>query len=606
MQSCPNCNAELTSPSMLCPECGGSLAPPEKGKTDELRHPWARKLLWIMIALLLLIGSLASSAYLGLHSGERDREATRQAIVEKHYQNGVQALNEGQYELARANFQYVLKLEAAHALSQQGLAESDSRLAAKPTPTSAAQQSLAEQRQEQLAELWAQATTAYEAEDWPSAASTLTQLRALDEEYRPAEVEELLFTNLYNAGEAYLAAENLEQGIFYLDQAIALRPLEADLVNRRNLAARYLAALGFWGVDWEEAIDAFAALYAVTPKYKDVYSRLYRAHVAYGDQLAGEGEFCPAEIAYSEALRLVKDAGLEAKRATAAQTCLLATPAPREGAQPVLTPQAIPGFTVGRLAYPIYASTRGTYDLYALYANGRILPVAQNADHPWWEKSTGRVIYRDRTSSTISMVLPEEGIPQQLTSPDGRAWPTLSPDGQRMAYAAQNANGVWTIYLVNTYTASQPQILAAGWSPAWSATGQLAYTGCETGEEECGIIVDNPDDDQPGIRLTSSVNDTAASWSPAGDLLAYMTNITGNWDVMLLNPGGGVSQFTYETSDEGLPAWAPDGSGVAFVSNRGGTWAIYVADTLGKNVRRILDLGGEMPAWDDQRLSWSP
>ncbi len=606
MQLCPSCGAELTSASLPCPECGNSLASPKEEKPDELRHPWVRQLLWITIALLLLIGSLASSAYLGLHSGERDREATRQAVVEKHYQNGVQALNAGQYELARANFQYVLKLEAAHALSQQGLAESNSRLAAKPTPTSAAQQSLAEQQAEQLAQLWTQAATAYQAEEWSPAASTLTQLRALDAEYRPAEVEELLFTSLYNAGKSYLEADNLEQGIFYLDQAIALRPLEADLVNRRNLAARYLAALGFWGVDWEEAIAAFADLCAVTPNYKDVYSRLYRAHVAYGDQLAEEGEFCPAEIAYSEALRLVKDAELEAKRATAAQTCLLATPVPREGAQPVLTPQAIPGFTVGRLAYPIYASPRATYDLYALYANGRILPVAQNADHPWWEKNTGRLIYRDRTSDTISMVLPEEGIPQQLTSPDGRAWPTLSPDGQRMAYAAPNAQGVWTIYLANTYASEQPQALAPGWSPAWSATGQLAYTGCETGEEQCGIIIDNPDDDQPGTRLTNSRDDTAVSWSPAGNLLAYMTNITGNWDVMLLNPDGGVSQFTYETSDEGLPAWAPDGSGVAFVSNRGGTWAIYVADTQGKNVRRILDLGVEMPAWDDQRLSWSP
>ncbi|MEA3308646.1 MAG: zinc-ribbon domain-containing protein [Chloroflexota bacterium] len=606
MSFCPNCGAEIAPGSTLCSECGSSLLSTAPAEPTQLRHPWARPLLWLMLTLLLLIGSLASSAYFGLHYGERDRETALQAIVEEHYQNGVQALNAGKYELARANFQYVLKLEATHPLAQQGLAESDTRLAVQPTPTSAAQQSLVEQHEEQLAELWAQAAAAYKAAEWSPAASTLTQLRALDAEYRPAEIEELLFTSLYSAGKAYLEADNLEQGIFYLDQAIALRPLEADLVNRRNLAARYLAALGFWGVDWEEASAAFAELCAVAPNYKDVYSRLYRSHVAYGDQLSGEGEFCPAEIAYSEALRMVKDEGLETKRATAAQTCLLATPVPREGAQPVLTPQAIPGFTVGRLAYPIYDSTSGTYDIYALYANGRILPVAQNADHPWWEKGTGRVIYRDRTSSTISMVLPEEGIPQQLTSPDGRAWPILSPDGQRMAYAAQNAQGVWTIYLVNTYAGDQPQALAPGWSPAWSSTGQLAYTGCTAGEEQCGIIIDNPDDDQPGTRLTNSIGDTAVSWSPAGNLLAYMTNITGNWDVMLLNPGGGVSQFTYETSDEGLPAWAPDGSGVAFVSNRGGTWAIYVADTQGKNVRRILDLGVEMPAWDDQRLSWSP
>ncbi|HOS80607.1 MAG TPA: hypothetical protein PLJ24_10145, partial [Anaerolineae bacterium] len=129
-------------------------------------------------------------------------------------------------------------------------------------------------------------------------------------------------------------------------------------------------------------------------------------------------------------------------------------------------------------------------------------------------------------------------------------------------------------------------------------------TGCD--DTGCGIIVDNPDDDQPGTRLTASSDDTAASWAPGGNLLAYMTNVTGNWDIMLLNTSGGVAQLTYESSDEGLPVWAPDGSGVAFISNRDGKWALYIVDPEGKNPRRILDLGVEMPGWQHQRLSWAP
>jgi len=52
--------------------------------------------------------------------------------------------------------------------------------------------------------------------------------------------------------------------------------------------------------------------------------------------------------------------------------------------------------------------------------------------------------------------------------------------------------------------------------------------------------------------------------------------------------------------------WAPDGSGVAFISNRDGKWALYIVDPEGKNPRRILDLGAEMPGWQNQRLSWAP
>lgn len=596
---CPHCGTELANPGVLCPECGGTLNAP--GETSERSggRPWVRRLLWIALALLIFVASIGGSAYAGLHYGERDREDERLATIQQHYEDGLRALNDGEYERARAYFQYVLRLDPQHNMAQQGLEEANARLVVKPTPTSEAEQSLVE-------ELLEQATAAYDAEEWTTAASTLTQLRAVDPEYHKDEVEEMLFTSLYSAGMGFLEEDNLEQGIFYLDQAVALRPLDGEAVNQRNLAARYLSALGFWGVDWQQAIEEFESLYNVAPDYKDVFWRLYQAHLQYADFLYEQGEMCPAELQYAQALRFYSDAQVEEKRAEAAQTCLIATPVPMEGGQPVLTPQPIPGFSVGRLAYPVYNAETGLYDLYALYANGRILQVAQSADHPWWEWGTGRVIYRDRTADAIAMVLPEEGVPQRLTAPNGRAWPTLSPDGQRMAYAAQDANGVWTVYVVNTYGAGEPQMVAPGWSPAWGPTGLLAYTGCEADGESCGIVVDNPDDDVPGQRLTGSVNDTAVSWAPGGNLMAYMSNVTGNWDILLLGIEGGVTQFTYEASDEGLPVWAPDGSGVGFVSNRDGNWAIYVADPQGQNVRRIVDLGPEMPAWDNQRLSWSP
>mgnify|MGYP003732694819 FL=1 len=564
--------------------------------TDRPVH-LVRRLLIILLALAVFVAVVAASAYAGLYAGERDRQAARLEVIQTHYNAGLQALNDGRFERAAAEFQYVLQLDPQHALAKQGLAEARTRLAVQPTPTLEAVVSLSEQLLEQARASFAQ-------EDWVATARTLTQLRALDPDYNREMVEDMLFTSLYNAGIAFLEEDALEVGISNLDQAIALRPLDANAVNQRNLAARYLDALNYWGVDWEVCIERFTALYATNPDYKDVAQRLYQAYLAYADYLVTQGEMCPAELQYAQALRLYADPAVDQKRAEAAQICLVATPTPLDGLTPHLTPQPVPGFTYGRLAYPVYNSTSGSYDIYALYADGRILRAASGADQPWWELGTGRLAYRDKVAGGIKMVLPEEGIPLQLLAPLGQAWPTLAPDSRRVAYAAAT-DGEWAIYIANSDGSGEPRRLAAGWSPAWGAAGLLAYTGCDA-DGKCGIILDNPDDDQPGTRLTGSENDIAVSWAPAGNMLAYMTNVTGNWDIILLSPQGGVQQVTYDASDEGLPAWSPDGGRLAFVSNRDGNWAIYVMQLDGQNVQRILDLGAAMPGWENQRLTWAP
>ncbi len=603
MTPCPQCGHESEKPGMLCANCGSLLSPgadatpPAAVKRPLFKSSLWRILLVILVAVIVFVAIQMASAYAGLHYGELDREARRQEVIQEHYDAGLKDLNDGRYERAAAEFAYILQLDPENALAEQGAAEARARLVVKPTPTMEVVSSMTEQ-------LLGDAKNSYTAKDWVATARTLTQLRALDLNYEQAAVEEMLFTSLYNAGTAFLGEDRLEEGISYLDQAIALRPLNADVVDQRNLAARYLDALNYWGVDWPLCIEGFEALYATHPAYKDVAQRLYQAYLTYAEYYATQGEMCPAEIQYTQALRLFSDAQVDQKRATAAQTCLSATPAPLNGTGIQLTPQAVAGFTMGRLAYPIFNAETEMYDVYALYADGRILKVASGADQPWWERGTGRAIYRDRNSGGVGMVLPEEGVPMQLLTPGWQAWPTFSPDSLRIAYATADAAGVWSIYIANSNNSGEPALLASGWAPAWGASGALAYTGCDA--TACGIIVDTPDDGLPGTRLTSSEGDSAASWAPGGNMLAYMSNVAGNWDIFLLNPSGGVQQITADASNEGMPAWSPDGSRIAFVSDRGGSWAIYVMQTDGQNVQRILDLGISLPGWDNQRLSWAP
>ncbi len=560
-----------------------------------------RVLLWIMAFLALTTLGVGIGAYYGVHRGEREREQSRLAEAEQHYRSGLEQLDAGEYERAIAEFEYVLKINPNHPLAPQGIAEAEARIAAIPTPTLETYEIVA-------SDLYQKAQRHYQAEEWEDAVAVLTQLRVLDPVYEAEMVEEMLFTSLYNAGMALLDENRFEEGIFYLDQAVALRPLDEETLAQRSLAMQYMTALGYWGVDWEHCIDRFGQIYAIAPDYKDVFRRLYDAHVTYADAWYAQEEMCPAEEQYTQALQLINDPQIEEKRAEAAQVCAVATPtpiAPIEGTQTITLTEMPPGFNTGKLAYPLYDVQTELYNVYALFIDGRLVRMAEGADQPCWMGSSGALGYRNLLSPGISLLVPGEATPRQLISGTGVGWPTFSPDGGRMAYAARDVAGEWQVYIAPTDGSAEPQVHATGQGPVWGPNGWLAWTGCEAGGD-CGIFMDNPDDDQPPSRKTASINDIGLNWDPNGGLLAYMSDITGNWEVYLLSTGGGVVALTDDPASDGLPVWSPDGSSIAFASNRDGSWGLYLMDPNGENPHKILTLGPSLPRWTTQRLSWAP
>lgn len=600
---CPECDSDIPENTSLCPQCGVTLpASPSKSSSKETR--WRRLRPFILLGVgffFLFMLSIGIGAYAGLRQGEREREQRLKATAEHHYQQGIERLENGEYERAIAEFEYVLEVDPDHPLAEQGIDEAQTRHNSQPTPTTESQEVMVE-------EIYREAVEAYEDEQWQSAAADLVQLRALNPDYKPEEVEQMLFESRYEAGMALLEEDRFEEGIFYLDQAVALRPLDEEARQQRNLAMKYMTALGYWGVDWGRCIDRFEEIYASAPDYKDVFQRLYRARLRYAEAWYAEGEMCPAEEQYAEALRLVASSEVESKRAEAAEICEEATPTPVstiEGSETITMTDLPEGFNVGRLAYPVYNAQTGLYDVYALFAEGRLVKMAAGADQPCWVWGTRALGYRNLTVGGISLLPAGATDAQLLASGAGLTWPTFSPDGKQMAYAAQDGEGSWQIYIAPTDGSADPTLHASGKGPTWGPTGFLAWTGCDD-EGTCGIIVDNPDDDQSPKRLSSNYSDIGLHWSPDGGNLAYMSNHTGNWEIYLASLAGGFAQLTDNPANDGLPAWAPDGSGLAFASDRDGEWALYVMQPNGENPRKIMALGSTFPNWTNQRVCWAP
>jgi hypothetical protein len=268
----------------------------------------------------------------------------------------------------------------------------------------------------------------------------------------------------------------------------------------------------------------------------------------------------------------------------------------------------VEGFTVGRLAYPAYDSDLGLYELYILSAYDQSLSrLASNAGQPQWRRDGGMLVYRGVPG--LQAIPTGGGGPVTLVGDPTAFWPTWSPDGARLAYARQEADG-WRIYVAPTDGASEPQPLTLGKYPLWGPQGVLAFSSCIVDGTAWGICVIDPDDPSAvPVALTANPNDTPTSWSPDGFNIAYMSDHGGDWDVFLVNTSGGVVLLTLDDeapASDGLPAWAPDGSGLAFVSNREGSWGLYLMSPDGGNVRKVLNIGAQHPNWLLERMTWVP
>jgi serine/threonine protein kinase len=108
------------------------------------------------------------------------------------------------------------------------------------------------------------------------------------------------------------------------------------------------------------------------------------------------------------------------------------------------------------------------------------------------------------------------------------------------------------------------------------------------------------DGSQPEWRITyAPQNDYDPAWSPAGDLIAFVSEQTGNGDIYISTPlGFNLRRITLnEDALDRHPSWSPDGRYVAFWSNaRYGLRQIYSYDIWSGQTVPVG--GGPANDWD--------
>ncbi len=282
----------------------------------------------------------------------------------------------------------------------------------------------------------------------------------------------------------------------------------------------------------------------------------------------------------------------------------------------------------GSIYFPVYDAKpdRRTFDIHVfrLDSGKREVAVGQ-ASQPALSPNGKRLAYRSWNTGQRGILVREMA--------DGNTWlwisfheaerPSWSPDNQNLVLSSQQeSDRKWRLY--RTWGLELDRVRREGGdifgrAPFWSADGRIIYWECPL--DKCGLYAIHTDGTNL-TRLTVNEHDTAPAVSPGGDRVAFMSSVSGNWEIYVTSayPSGGEPaeplRLTQTAARDGLPAWSPDGRWLAFVTDREGPWAVWVTRPDGSDQRKLFDLGGplegevanvpsqEQHGWTWERLSW--
>lgn len=619
----------------------------------EARFPaWAW---WIMGAVTILaISILIFSVVLGIRAGQQQIEIGRRQQVGIALQRATDLQAEGRLQPAFDEYQKVLVLDPSNAIAQQGIknlltlaasgvavaatsgtdpaAAPAATLSATAPPSAAALPATVTGADAETstavigtpassaAGYWEKAQAAIKAGRWQEALAALDAAEQLDPNDRIAERNRQLFNIYVNLAAEKDNENDLEQALQYYDKALNLQPSDLEVLRKRNLISRYLDVLTYHEADWPRSIDLLEALYLEEPQYRDVENRLQEAHLAYGDQLANDEEWCAAEEEYEAALSVLNRADLAQKRDAVGVQCRAggATPGvPIYGTPTTSTAAAAANQTIaegpaiGRIFYSTVDPAGGRTQIMVQAVGNNMAPqqLMQNGTYPALRSDGTRLAFRNLSSNMagISSIDPATGLVLRFTEYAEDAVPSWNPQGSRLVFASnREGDRRWRIYLVWAEANGKTDSLGFGEAPAWSPVGdEIAFRGCDQSGNNCGIWrVSSSGSNR--VPLTTVAEDTRPAWSPDGTFVVFTSGARdGNFEIYRVETTTGeVTRLTDNTAIDVLPTVSPDGSWVAFASNRDGGWKLWAVPSDGGQASLIAPLNGDLGNWLEHGLQW--
>lgn len=194
---------------------------------------------------------------------------------------------------------------------------------------------------------------------------------------------------------------------------------------------------------------------------------------------------------------------------------------------------------------------------------------------------------------------------QVTSTPDSaETWPTMSPDGQRVAYVRESATGsdILITSLADQSVVTLTDDPAQDTMPAWSPDGsRIAFISTRDGAADLYVM----GVDGSGLaRLTSTPGDESTPvWSPDGQRIAYAVTEQGIRRLAVVAPGMQPVMLS-EAQVEGAPAWSPDSQRIAYAAETpagSGQYEVFSVRADGQDRFQYTVNGGQVAG-----VTWSP
>lgn len=321
---------------------------PADHQTDDQPSPKSqpRRIMRLLGLILIVIAVLSawylSVGYMGWQSGQaamvEEREAELSAQIERQTALARENIGQGSYNLALRRLEYVLELDPGNseALSLQEQAQNALAAINTPQPTTAVTVT-ATPRPEPTATPGLISDPGTELQrirrlvanrEWETALSALVAFQRQFPDFQRPDTDELLYNVYVELGLSLLEGEQVELGLYYLDQAAQLGDLSQEVRDYRLWAELYLQGIAFYNVNWDVATYYFRELCLSAPFYQSACELLQESLENFADQYAAAMDWCPAQALYQEALSHGRSQPLVEKLNDAAEACLQATATP--------------------------------------------------------------------------------------------------------------------------------------------------------------------------------------------------------------------------------------------------------------------------------------